>query len=285
MLIVKNWDNFILEKFGYNKIASQFSNRVIEIINSNLGRLILNKELVINDEIGNIGNINFINDTIIIKLSDRTYGNINPNSIIFKNKDINNIIINLELELSLSELKLKKLLDNKITTTIEHECLHIIERYLTIVNDGEFAISWKYGENLQKIQKKYKKSEYWNDILYFIYLSLPHEMRARLQQLNKEVENTHIKGIENVQDYIKTSKNYKDANFISELNIEFIISKLKIDENYFDIIKDFNLLFLENNKSNLEEFEMEFINYFEKIKNKNKKLIDKLLKISYNFYE
>lgn len=278
MILLNNWDNFILENHGYNKLSSELSKVIINLINKNFGKILLNKKITIYENIGEINGVKFINDTINIKLSDRNYGNINPIKIITSANTIENLILNLELTLSETEYKLKKLFQNDVEYTIEHESMHIMELYLNKINSDSLSKSWNYGKKLLNINNKYN-FKIWNDISYFIYLSLPHEMRARLHQLNSEIRDLNSKNID-INNYIKNTKIYKDVKFISELDSIFLISKLKIDKNYIDLIKDFSLIFLENNNSN---YEKNFIDYIEKIKNKNKKLLDKISKIYYDF--
>jgi len=279
MILLHNWDNFILEKFGRNDIAKNLSNKIINIINQNLGKLILNNKLEIKNEIGEIDGIKFINDEINIEISNRNYGNINPMSIIIENDSILNLKMNLEVILDKSEKTYKKIsTKNKLIGTINHESLHIIERYLTFINENDFSKSWEMGEILDILKDEYKSSKNWyNDISYFIYLSLPHEMRDRLHQLNSEIKSN---GIKDVMQYIKSSKIYKDVEFISNIDINKILNRLKLDIDYSLILKDFSSEFLKNDNKN---YEKNLTDYLKRIKTKNKKLLDKLLRTSYNF--
>lgn len=276
MLVISNYDNFILEKYGYNIIASNLSDRIISIVNDNFGKLLINKKIQIKNSIGNISNIKFINDTINIKLSERSYGNMNPTSLIIDGKNIYNLILNLELKLSETELRLKRLTDNKITDVISHECLHIIELFLTKDNDRDFTKSWEMGEKLHNLKNKYINDENWQNISYFIYLSLPHELRGRLQQLNNE-----IKGLDgDIIKYIKNTKIFKDIEFLSNVDENILLSKIKSDSNYKNIIKDFSEYFLNSGG----DYERNFLKYIKKIKIKNKKYLHKILKSSYNVF-
>jgi len=279
MILIYNWDNFILEKFGKNDIAKNLSDRIFDIINRNLGKLILNKELKITNSIGEIDGVKFINDEINVNILDRNYGNMNPMSIIIEDNSISNLKINLEFTLDESEKKYKEISStNRLLGTINHESLHLIERYLTFINENDFSKSWEMGEILDNLRNKYKSSNNWqDDISYFIYLSLPHEMRARLHQLNSEIKSN---GIKDVMQYIKSSKIYKDVEFISNIDISKILNKLKLDRDYSLILKDFSLEFLKNDNKN---YEKNFTDYLKRIKTKNKKLLDKLLRTSYNF--
>jgi hypothetical protein len=224
--------------------------------------------------------ISFINDEINIKLTNRFYGNINLNSLIINNNSIKNLVLNLELELSPSEISARKLIDNNISGTIEHELLHTIEKYLTISDGRNIANSFSMDAELKKIDKKYTNSQNWQDISYLIYLSFTHEIRSRIQQLNREIENTHIRGIENVNSYIKNTKIYQDLDFLTKIDPIKILNNLKNDKDYKDILEDFSIYVLKNNNIN---YEKNFFDYIKKIKQKNKKMIDKLERTSYNF--
>lgn len=249
MIIINNWDIFILEKYGSNDITKKLSKRILEVVNDNFGKLLLNDNVSITSSIKNIDDIIFNNDLINIKISDRTYGSMNPNKLSIKNNLINNLEINLEVNLSKYDISSKNLSYNKIIETIEHESHHIIERYLTVINNKQYSESWNMGEELHKMNLKYK-SKVWLDISYFIYLSLPHEMRAKLQQLNSELENMNINGILNATNYIKETETYKNVIFLSNLNSKYIVSKLKKDVEYNNIISDFSINFLKNNDIN-----------------------------------
>lgn len=277
--ILYNYDNFILEKYGYNEIASTLSNKVISTINDNFGKLLVNKKLFLKNKIGEVSHINFIDDTINIKLSDKTYGNMNPSSLIIEGKNIYNLIINLEMKLNDSEIKAKKSINNDIIHTISHESLHIIELFLTSDNEKDFSNSWKMGEKLQNLKNRYNDDN-WQNISYFIYLSLPHELRGRLQQLNSHIKKTSFNNIIDTQDYIKKTKIFKDIEFLSMMDENLILNKLKQDLNYKSIIKDFSEYFLEKNGN----YESNFIKYIKGIKIKNKKYLNKVLKTSYNIH-
>lgn len=281
--MIKFYDEFLFEQHGSNKLVVKLTDYIIKIINNNIGKLILNNQLTLKSELNNFKEIKFENDIINLKLSNRFYGNMNPTTIKIENNIINGLVMNIEFVLSDPEKFAKQIFNNSaLSNTISHELLHIIELYLTEQQKNAKAKSWNYGEKLQNMQDKYKDKN-WIDISYFIYLSLPHEMRARIEQLNTDIRNKNIKGIKSTIDYIKTTKIYKDVEFISNLDLNIVFKKMKKDINYLNIIKDFNLLFLENDVKEIDRQEKEFLKYFESIKLKNKKLLQKLLKVSYNF--
>lgn len=278
MLLLYNFDALILESYGRNDLAKKLTKHLLVLINQNIGKLIFSKKIQL--RLGSVESLKFINDSINITLSNRNYGSINANSYIIDGDQIKDLSINLELQLSSSELKAKRLLGNKIESIIEHEFLHLSEQYLTIVNNGIISKSWKMDQDLKILQNKYPDAENWLKISYFIYLSLPHELRARIQQLNNEIEQQHIKGIKNIIPFIKGTKIYNDLIFLSNVNQNILLDRLKLDIDYQNIISDFSKVFLKNKSHNLEK---NFLDYIKKIKDKNKKMIDKLLRSSYNF--
>lgn len=280
MLLIYNFNEYIFERYGRNDISKILSEEIYHKINSNLGKLILNKELTFSIDDIQVGEMKFQNSVINVFLSNRFYGNTNVKHTIIKNDTINNLVINLEMMLTRSEYTAKTLFDNKINETIVHECLHVIENYLTKSDNKVLAKSWDYDEKLKHLQTKYKNDKEWQNISYFIYLSLPHELRARTNQLNQEIENNYLNGIKNVQKFIKTTKIYKDILFLSKINTDLLLNKLKTDENYSDIIQDFSIYFLESDNPN---YENNFIKYINRMKKKCHKMISILLRSSYNF--
>ena len=280
MLLIQNYDTIIFGRYGYNKIIKEVSDEIIKLIDQNIGRLILNGSISLKSLIPTTCGINFINDEINIKLTNRFYGNVNLNSLIINNNSIKNLVLNLELKLSYSEISARKLIDNNISGTIEHELLHTIEKYLTISDGRNIANSFSMDAELKKIDKKYTNSKNWQDISYLIYLSFPHEIRSRIQQLNREIENIHIRGVKNVNSFIKNTKIYQDLNFLSKIDPIKILTNLKNDKDYKDILKDFSIYVLKNDNIN---YEKSFFDYIKKMKQKNKKMVDKLERTSYNF--
>jgi hypothetical protein len=281
--MIKFFKDFIFESYGSNELVRQLTSFIYNIIDDNLGKLILNKKLIISDSLKDFKNIHITNDSLILKLSNRTHGNVNISKLIINEDNIENLIITLEIDLSDSERISKRLINNKIVNTINHEFQHIIEQYLTLNNNKKLSKSWEYDVNLKKLDDKYKDYKEWQDVSYLIYLSLPHEMRARISSIYEYINLHQIKDIDNIINYIKNNKYYKDADFISQISIQKIIEKLKSNNNYDNLIIDFNNIFLQNNIKEINKCETEFIKYFNKIKKKNNILKQKLLRTSYNF--
>ena len=247
----------------------KITNDIFEIINYHLGKIIYNKNITLSNVIEN-DEINFLNSKIKIVLSNRNYANINIDNLKIGNGIIENLDIYLEFKISDKELYLKKIdLDNEIKKSINHEIHHLIERYLTKINDSKYAESWKYGKRLQTLKIKYPE---FDDIIHFTYLSLPHEMRSRVSHLHQVLKNIPK---DKIIDYIKNSKEYKDADFLIKVDPEFLLKKTS---NNF--IKDFSVVFLKTKNKN---YKINFLNYFKNIKRKNKTLKIKLLKTSFTY--
>ena len=68
MLNIINWDNFICERNSYNKLATNLSNVILNVINNNIGKLILYKNISIKNSIILSDDINFSDDIINIKI-------------------------------------------------------------------------------------------------------------------------------------------------------------------------------------------------------------------------
>ena len=276
---IKNYEDILFESYGSNKLVVNLTDKIFNLINKNFGKLLLNKNIQISNSIL-YDDIEFIKDKINIQISNRDYANINITKLKVYNNIIEDLIITLEFIPTNQEISAKSILKtNKLYNNISHELLHVVELYLTQKGKNNAAKSWKQGEILNDLKIKYNNDKKWQEISYFIYLSLPHEQRARIQQLNIEIDNLNINGSKNVVNYIKTSNIYKDIEFLSKINSSITLDNLKNDINYNEILKDFSIYFLEKQNN----FENNFLIYFNKIKIQNKKLLRKLIKISYKF--
>jgi len=280
---VFNFDNFILESYGKNDLVTKLTKYLTDIINEDLGKLILNKNLILKNSLKDFNDINFVNDIIQIKISNQSYGNINYDILTIKNNQIYNLIMNLEIDIKDIDINLKKIKSNFLFKIINHEFLHVIEKYLVISNNRKISKSWEYGKNLKELQDKYSNYIEWQNISYFIYLSLPHEMRSRISSLHSDIENLSNKDFKNVVNFIKNDKYFKDADFLSKINIDVLLIKLKNDSNYNNLLLDFNKTFLLNDKKDLKSCEQEFIKYLKILKKKNEILKKKLIRTSYNY--
>jgi hypothetical protein len=284
MFYIDKYDNFIIESYGEDKLVKKLTNYLIDLINKNFGKLILNRELEIKNVMSGIKDLIFVNDIIKIKISIRDYANILINNIIINNNcDIENMTMNIEVFLTPQDFALKSFNYNKkLFNTISHEFMHVIEKYYSAFSKKGLSTSFKLGERLQKI-KKLSNSQIWEDICYFSYLSLPHEMRARVMGINAEIDNLKIKGLKKAEQYIINNKIYQDADFLSKINPKIMLDKLKNDKDYNLLIFAFNNTFLEKNYTHIRDCENNFLKFFETLKNKNKLLKNKILKTSFNF--
>jgi len=278
---MNNYNNFLNEKFGSNELVIKIKNNIISQINDNFGILSLMKKILLFDELNDIVDKNgykyiFKNSIINVKISNRYYGNINQNIKISNNKNvftIENLEINLELILSDTEQKMKKLDNNKIEASISHELLHLIE---LIYSENNKALSWSKNIELRKMQKKYENNKHWTNISHIIYLTLPHELRAKIQELDTYLKNDKPSDILN---YLKNSEIYKEFEMISLLDVNMILSKLKTDQDYLIIIEDFTKLFLNKNDEKYEKNMRSYLNY---LKKSSKKILDKIIRLSYS---
>lgn len=279
---MKNFSNFILESYGKNELVVKLTKYLTDIINYNFGKLLLHENMTLKNSLKDFKEIIFENDEINIEVVDGDSSGYIDRIEIEDNKIID-LIMNLELNLSEIEKSTKKLNYHNLSKIINHEFLHVIERYLTISNDKEISKSWEYGKRIQKLQKKYPDYKEWQDVSYFIYLTFPHEMRSRVSALYEEIDGLEFKDIKNVIEFIKKNKYYKDADFLTKIDINILMKKLKMNQDYNNLLLDFNNDFLLNNKKDLNLCELEFIKYIKMIKMKNEKLKKKLIRISYSF--
>lgn len=103
----------LLTKFIYNKIYQL------------IPKLISNKEIELSNFLqDNFDKLEFENDKIILKLSNRTNVSITNEPI--ENDIIKDIIFTIEIKLSKYELSQKKLVNNKVRTSINKEVLNLI---------------------------------------------------------------------------------------------------------------------------------------------------------------
>ncbi len=263
------YDRILYESKGSNDLVMSITNHIFNKINSNFGKLLLNKELVLNNNLSDFKDVEFINDKITIRITDNNYGSVNISKLDISDS-INNLILNLNFSPTPTEIKSKEIYKtNTLYGVISHEILHVIELYLTELNDKKRANSWNQGEKLQYLQNKYDDYN-WTNISYIIYLSLPHEMRASIQQLNTDMKDKDI-------NFVKNTKIYKDVQLLSNIKSHVLLNDLKKDYNYLNILNDFNKLVLNKNNS-----EYNFIKYIDDIILRNKKMLKKLNKIPFN---
>lgn len=266
--MIKIYNDFLIEKYGSNNLAKDISNYVIKQINYNIITLIKNKHLELS--IDSFKDLNFKFSKINIYLSNKNYGNINIDNLFITNGIIYDLEINLYFQLTNQDLKFKNINYNKIIDTIRHEFLHIIEIYFTDKNQKKLANSWKQGEIIFKLRKKYLDNNI-QDIIHIMYLSLPHEMRARVEQINSEIEKNKLINKINIINFIKSTSIYKDCEFILNIDIERILLLLKTKKDFNNFLADINMN------------EKELKNYLKELKKLNLKFKQKLLRSYLNF--
>jgi hypothetical protein len=201
---IKKINDFdINEKHHVNQDVRHLTNLIYNKIYQMVSNLIRKKEIVIENFLqDNYDRIKFKGDKIIIKLG-KNGGSINEP--IITNDIVENLNINLSIYLSDKEISQKKLINNKIKETINHECQHVIEFYHS---DGILSISWDFDKRLKEHEEKFNNKK-WLDICYLFYLSEPHEMRSRVSQ--------SLEILKNGED-ILNSNVYKDLDFLSNLD-------------------------------------------------------------------
>jgi hypothetical protein len=258
---IKDIDNFINEKHHVNQDVRHLTNLIYNKIYQLLPNLILKKEIVIENILqDNYTRIKFRNDKIVVKLG-KNWGSVNEP--IIDNNIIENLTINLSISLSDKEISQRKLINNKIKETINHECQHVIEFYHS---DGSLSKSCDFDKRLKEHEKKFNNKE-WLDICYFFYLSEEHEMRSRVSQ--------SLEILKNDGDLLNSTV-YKDLDFLSNLNADILISKMNKYDDFGLIIVDFvkNVLL---SKGDCIKIFKSYIKTINKESKKNKKKILKLL--------
>jgi hypothetical protein len=222
---IKNFNDIseINEKYHVSQDVKHLTNIIYSKIYQLIPNLILKKEITISNLLqDNYGRIKFKNDIIKVKLGDNHGG--------IKNIDLKDNILNIELELTIKlsskELSQKKLINNKIKETINHECQHIIEFYHS---DGNLSKSWNFHKRLKIHENKFNNKK-WLDVCYLFYLAEEHELRSKVSQgleLLKNGENLY------------ESEIYKNINLLSELNSDLILSKMFEYDDFGVILLDF----------------------------------------------
>lgn len=258
------YTKFINEKHHVNQDVRHLTNLIYNKIYQLLPNLIVKREIIIENFLqDNYSRIKFKNDKIIVKLG-KNWGSINEP--IINNDVVENLIINLSINLSDKEVSGKKLIDNKIKETINHECQHVIEFYHS---DGILSKSWDFDKRLKKHEKKFNNKE-WLDICYFFYLSEQHEIRSRVSQ--------SLEILKNGGDLLNSSI-YKDLDFLSNLDADVLIKKMNNYNDFGIILVDFvkNVLLRKGDYIKI------FRSYIKDINKKAKKSKKKILKVLHSF--
>jgi hypothetical protein len=261
---IKNINNFINEKHHVNQDVRHLTNLIYDKIYQLIPNLIIKKEIIIENLLqDNYNRIKFKNDKIIIKIG-KNRGSINEP--IINNDIVENLIINLSINLSDKEISQKKLINNKVKETINHESQHIIEFYHS---DGNLSRSWSFDKRLKRHKDKFNNKE-WLDICYFFYLTEDHEMRSRVSQ--------SLEILKNGGDLLNSNV-YKDLVFLSKLDPDILIKKMNRHIDFGLIIVDFVKNVLLRKGDYLKIFKS-YIKEINKEAEKNKR---KILKILYSW--
>ncbi len=217
------YDFKINEKYHVSQDVKHLTNIIYSKIYQLIPNLILKKEITISNLLqDNYGRIKFKNDIIKVKLGDNHGG--------IKNIDLKDNILNIELELTIKlsskELSQKKLINNKIKETINHECQHIIEFYHS---DGNLSKSWDFHKRLKIHENKFNNKT-WLDICYLFYLAEEHELRSKVSQSLELLKNG-----ENLYE----SEIYKNIDLLSKLNPDLILDRMNEYDDFVTILFDF----------------------------------------------
>ena len=217
------YDFEINEKYHVSQDVKHLTNIIYSKIYQLIPNLILKKEITISNLLqDNYGRIKFKNDTIKVKIGNNHGG--------IKNIDLKNNIINLEIELTIKlsskELSQKKLINNKIKETINHECQHIIEFYHS---DGDLSKSWDFHKRLKTHENKFNNKK-WLDVCYLFYLAEEHELRSKVSQSLELLKNG-----ENLYE----SEIYKNIDLLSKLNSDLILDRMNEYDDFGIILFDF----------------------------------------------
>jgi hypothetical protein len=268
---MKKWNEFINEKFHVSQDVKHLTKIIYEKINLLLPNLILKKEIEIKNLLqDNYTRIKFKNDNIKLKIGTN-YGAINKPT--YNNGVVENLIIELNIELNQDELDSRKLINNRIRETINHEVQHVLEFYNT---KGLLTNSWKFDVELKQHEERFKNCNKWIEICHIFYLMEEHELRSIISQSLEFLKNN--KDSDNIGVDFHNSKNYQDLDNISKLKGDNIIKIMKMKYPNFDqILSDFVKNVLVKNTQNDEEF---FIKEINKIKNKaidSKKKLNRIL--------
>ena len=224
-MIIKKFNDIseINEKYHVSQDVKHLTNIIYSKIYQLVPNLILKKEITISNLLqDNYGRIKFKNDIIKVKLGDNHGG--------IKNIDLKDNILNIELELTIKlsskELSQKKLINNKIKETINHECQHIIEFYHS---DGNPSKSWDFHKRLKIHESKFNNKT-WLDVCYLFYLAEEHELRSKVSQSLELLKNG-----ENLYE----SEIYKNINLLSKLNPDLILDRMNEYDDFGIILFDF----------------------------------------------
>jgi len=242
------YDEFkINERYHVSQDVKHLTNLIYNKIYQLIPNLILKKEIVIENLLqDNYGRIKFKGDKIKVKLG-RNHGAINEPNLI--SDVVENLTINLSIKLSNQELTQKKLINNKIRESINHECQHIIEFYHS---DGSLSKSWDFHKRLKKHEDKFDNKE-WSDVCYLFYLVEEHELRSKVSQ--------SLELLKNGEDLYKSDL-YKSIDILTKLDSDVILTKMDKYDEFGVILIDFvkNVLLVKGDYIKIFKSYIKYIN-------------------------
>ncbi len=256
----------INEKFHVNSDVKHMTTIIYNKIYQLIPNLILKGELIIKNLLeDNYNRIKFKNDEIVIKLHKSYGGGIN--APIINDDVIEDLKITIYIKLSKDEITQKKLINNKIRETINHECQHIIEFYHS---DGNLSNSWSFNDRLKSHQTKFSYNNDWLDICYLFYLSEDHELRAKISQ--------SLELLKNGED-IYSSDLYKKIDLLTKLDSDTILKKMSKYDDFGIILVDF----VKNVLQRVGDYREIFISYLKNINKLSKIYKNKMLRVIYSY--
>ena len=218
------YNEFINEKYHVSQDVKHLTNIIYNKIYHLIPILVLKKKLVIENLLqDNYGRIKFRGDRIELDIG-KNHGIINTPILV--NDVIQNLVIELTIDLSKSELSQRKIINNKIRETINHECQHIIEFYHS---GGNLSRSWSLDKRLKIHEEKFDNKD-WLNICHLFYLAEEHELRSKVSQTLELLKNGHN---------LYESDLYKKVDLLTKLDSDVILSKMDQYDEFGIILIDF----------------------------------------------
>lgn len=218
------YNEFINEKYHVSQDVKHLTNIIYNKIYHLIPILVLKKKLVIENLLqDNYGRIKFRGDRIELNIG-KNHGIINTPILV--NDVIQNLVIELTIDLSKSELSQRKIINNKIRETINHECQHIIEFYHS---GGNLSRSWSFDKRLKIHEEKFDNKD-WLNICHLFYLAEEHELRSKVSQTLELLKN----GLN-----LYESDLYKKVDLLTKLDSDVILSKMDKYDEFGIILIDF----------------------------------------------
>lgn len=250
------------ERFHVNQDNRHLTNLIYNKIYQLIPKLITHKKIEISNFLkDNYTKLKFENDKIVLRLSKTPHAYVINKTV--ENDIIQDTILVFGIKLSNDEITQKKLINNSVREDINHEIQHLIEFYHSYGNPSK---SWDFHKRLKKHEEKFNNNEKWLNLCYLFYLTEDHELRSRVSQSLELLKNGND---------LKSSKLYKDIDFLSNISVPKIISNVDTK-----IVDDFVESVLLKKGDSMKTF----TKYLNIIKRKSQKYKIKMLRVLY-FYE